>query len=582
MTTRKQFSTLQFSFLSLLLTVLFCLPHPARGEKPSAADPPIVVGGDCSYPPYEFADEHGRPSGFNVELTQAIAEVMGMRVEVRLGAWSEMRQALDTGMIDVLQGVSYSAERARAMDFSPPFAIVHHSIYAREGTPPVSMLQELRGREVIVQENGIAHDELVASGMEVKLLLRQNAAETLRLLASGTGDYAVVAMVPAEYLVNELGLNNIVPVARRIQAREYCYAVRKGNSELLARFSEGLAILQKTGRYEEIHRKWLGVLSEQRVAWTTVARYAAIGMAPLVLLLVGSTLWSRSLRKQVAQRTHALSTEIAERKRAEENLREHQEQLIQADKMTALGILVSGVAHEINNPNGLILINLPILMEVFQDMEPILEEHCRHHGDFFLGGLPYSRMREEVPQMFSVVFEGSRRIKRIVEDLKDFARRDDSGFTEAVDLNAVVQIAIRLVDHLIKKSTNHFRVEYAVRLPMLQGNAQRLEQVAVNLLLNACQALPDPERKLLVKTLHDRKAGTVVLEVHDEGVGIAPENLPHLLDPFYTTRREAGGTGLGLSLSAAIVKEHLGTLTFSSTPGEGTSVSLTLPVREDH
>lgn len=575
-------SGLRITVLALVTLALCCMPQIAATETPSVADPPIVVGGDCSYPPYEFADEHGRPSGFNVELTQAIAEVMGMRVEIRLGAWSEVRRALDAGMIDVLQGVSYSVERAREMDFSPPFAIVHHSIYAREGTPALSVLQELMGREVIVQKNGIAHDEFLVSGMDVKLLLRQNAAETLRLLASGAGDYAVVAMVPAEYLVRELGLSNIVPVARRIQAREYCYAVKKGNSELLSRFSEGLAILQKTGRYETIHRKWLGVLSEHRVSWTTVARYAAIGMAPLVLLLVGSTLWSRSLRKQVAQRTHALSMEIAERKRAEENLREHQEQLVQADKMTALGTLVSGVAHEINNPNGLILINLPILMEVFQDMEPILEEHCRQHGDCFLGGLPYSRMREEIPQMFSVMFEGSRRIKRIVEDLKDFSRRDGSGSTEAVDLNAVVQTAIRLVDHLIRKSTNHFQVEYADRLPVLRGNAQRLEQVVVNLLLNACQALPDPDRKLSVKTFHDREAGTVVLEVYDEGVGIEPENLPHLTDPFFTTRREAGGTGLGLSLSATIVKEHRGTLTFSSSPGEGTRVSLTLPHQEDH
>ena len=112
----------------------------------------------------------------------------------------------------------------------------------------VNSLQELSGKTVIVQKGGIAHDDLLQSGLAVNLVLRENAAETLRLLASGEGDYAVVAMVPAEFLVRELGLTNIVPVARRIQSREYCYAVKKGNSELLARFAEGLAILQKTGQ----------------------------------------------------------------------------------------------------------------------------------------------------------------------------------------------------------------------------------------------------------------------------------------------------------------------------------------------
>ena len=561
----------------ILLLVLFA-PGVSHGQSPPSDTAPMVVGGDRAYPPYEFVDENGRPSGFNVELTQAIAEVMGMKVEIRLGAWSDMRQALDDGTIDVLQGISYSAERAHLVDFSPPFAIVHHSIYARKGTPVVSSLQELSGKTVIVQKGGIAHDDLLQSGLAVNLVLRENAAETLRLLASGEGDYAVVAMVPAEFLVRELGLTNIVPVARRIQSREYCYAVKKGNSELLARLAEGLAILQKTGRYQEIHRKWLGVLDQRGVPWGVIARYGAVIMVPLLLLLAGAVLWSHTLHKQVAQRTQALSLEIAERRRAEEELRQRQEQLIQADKMTALGILVSGVAHEINNPNGLILLNTPILLDAFQDAEPILEEHYRKCGDFSLAGLRYSRMRAEIPQLLSEMLDGAKRIKRIVEDLKDFARMEDSGLTDEVDLNTVVQTSVRLVEHLIKKSTSHFRVDYATVLPPIRGSAQRIEQVVVNLVMNACQALPNQERGIALKTFHDRPGDAVVLEVRDQGMGIALEHLPHLTDPFFTTKRESGGTGLGLSLSAAIVKEHRGSLTFQSPPGEGTLVRLTLPV----
>jgi polar amino acid transport system substrate-binding protein len=118
-------------------------------------------------------------------------------------------------------------------------------------------------------------------------------------------------------------------------------------------------------------------------------------------------------------------------------------------------------------------------------------------------------------------------------------------------------------------------------LPAIRGDAQRLEQVVVNLLLNACQALPDRERGIRVATFLDPGRSQVVLEVRDEGAGIAAEHLPHLTDPFFTTRREKGGTGLGLWICAAIVEEHGGTLSFRSRPGEGTVVALTLPLLPD-
>lgn len=172
---------------------------------------------------------------------------------------------------------------------------------------------------------------------------------------------------------------------------------------------------------------------------------------------------------------------------------------------------------------------------------------------------------------------GARRIKRIVEDLKDFARRDDAPAFEDVDLNAVVQAAVRLVEPSIRKATRRFQPAYAPDLPAVRGNAQRIEQVVVNLVMNACEALADPERAVSVETGADRERGTVWLRVTDEGVGIAPEHLPRLTDPFFTTKRESGGTGLGLSVSAGIVKEHGGTLDFSSRPGSGTTVSMTLP-----
>lgn len=566
-----------------MLTILWVaasllLPPLASFGQEQQSDRTIIVGADRAYPPYEFLDKDGRPAGFNVDLTRAIAEVMGMRVEFRFGGWPEMRAALESGKVDILQGISYSDERTAKLEFSPPHSITYHAVFARRDSPPVRSLDDLHGKKVIVFKGGIMQEYLAGHGFAKDLVMTDTPADALRLLASGEHDYAVLAILPGMYIIKELHLTNLVPVVKDVAVQKYGYGVKKGNTELLARFSEGLAIVKKTGQYAAIHDKWLGVLEPQPVSGRVIAKYGAMVAVPLLLVLCGTVLWSRSLQRQVAQRTESLAREVAERQRAVEELRLNQQQLVQADKMAALGILVSGVAHEINNPNGLILLNMPILREVYADAAEVLEGHYREHGDFSLGGLSYSRMRDEVPQMLEEMHEGSKRIKRIVEDLKDFARRDDTAGTEPVDVNAVARAAVRLVDPSIRKATNGFTARYAEDLPRVRGNAQRIEQVIVNLVLNACQALPDAQRGITLATSHDREKGCVLLRVSDQGVGIAPEHLSHLTDPFFTTKREDGGTGLGLSVSAGIVKEHGGSLTFDSAPGAGTTVTLALPV----
>jgi len=559
--------------------LIFCLTGPAcAAAAEGAKDGTVIVGGDRDYPPYEFIDKDGQPSGYNVELTRAIAEVMGMKVEFRLGGWSEMRSALQSGRINVLQGMSYSEERAAEVTFSLPHTIVNQAVFARRDSPVVNSLAELAGKEVALHRGGIMHDTLVRQGFAGKLSLTDTPADALRLLAAGKCDYAIVAIVPGMYIIRDLKLTNLFPAVRNVATHRYCFAVRKGNEELLSRFNEGLAILRKTGQYDAIYNKWLGVLEPEHVNWRTIAKYGAVVVVPLVILLGGFALWSRTLHRQVSLRTADLTREVAERKHAEEELRLNQQQLVQADKLAALGVLVSGVAHEINNPTGLILLDVPILKRAHSDTERILEEYYAAHGDFTIGGILYTEMRDEIPRILDEMQDGAKRIKRIVNDLKDFARRDDVADKGPIDLNSVVRTALRLVEPTIRKATNRLAVDYAEEIPPVLGNSQRIEQVVVNLILNACQALPDADRGISISTRFNRTTASAILVVRDEGVGIAPENLSRLTDPFFTTKRESGGTGLGLSVSDGIIKEHGGHLYFESVPGAGTTVTMAIPV----
>ena len=232
--------------IHLLLLLLVLIPHSVRGVEFSS-ERIVIVGGDRDYPPYEFIDKSGAAAGFNVELTRAIAGVMGLGVEFRLGGWKEMRDALQTRRVDILQGISYSEARSRSVDFSPPHSIVSHAIFARRESPPARSLDDLKGKEVIVFQSGIMHDLLEQKRVAKELVLTATPADALRLLASGHHDYAVMATLPGTYLIRELRLTNLVPSATGIAFYPYGYGVRKGNDELLSRFSEGLAILKKTG-----------------------------------------------------------------------------------------------------------------------------------------------------------------------------------------------------------------------------------------------------------------------------------------------------------------------------------------------
>ena len=299
----------------------------AAGEKGAKETGLIVICTELGYPPYSLCDEKGQPAGFNADLTRAIAKTMGLAVEVRIGPWAEIRKALESGQIDAICGMYYSVERDKSVDFSPPYTIVHHAIFAREDEPPVRVVDDLRGKEIIVMQGDIMHDYVLEKGISQSPVLASTQADALRLLASGKHDYALVAKLPGLYLVKELDLSNVIAVGPPICPEKYCYAVTEGNAELLAKFTEGLAIVKKTGQYQEIYDRWLGVLEPKGVPVRKILKYAAMVVIPLLALLVASALWSGSLKRQVSRRTVELKREIAERQRAQEALAAESERL---------------------------------------------------------------------------------------------------------------------------------------------------------------------------------------------------------------------------------------------------------------
>ena len=291
---------------------------------------------------------------------------------------------------------------------------------------------------------------------------------------------------------------------------------------------------------------------------------------------VDSHLFARLGENDTVTHIQGVLLDVTDRKIAEEESKSQIEQLMQADKMIALGTLVSGVAHEINNPNNFVMLNIPLIEKVWFSVLPILEEYYNTHGDFNVGNkLKFSKIKDSMPLLLGGIFEGSQRIKNIVKDLKSFARKDTTGYKQEVNLNEVVQTSITLTANLVSKSTDKFVVKYAKKLPIIKGNKQKLEQVLLNLIENSCQALTDRKQKVQIEVSNEGEYAYI--RITDEGMGMKPSTLRKITDPFFTTKRNNGGTGLGLSISSKIIDLHKGTMKFISEVGIGTKVILKLP-----
>ncbi len=265
----------------------------------------------------------------------------------------------------------------------------------------------------------------------------------------------------------------------------------------------------------------------------------------------------RDALAEINQSAQSLEDKV---ERRTEQLKAAQKRLLQTDRMASLGQLAASVAHEINNPVSTVL-NLSMLMQ-----RMIRED-----------GVPPSRL-DEFRRYMSIVVGETGRIGRIVSDLLSFARRSKPQRTEA-DLNKVVRNTLSLVSHKLKLASAEAELNLQPDLPLVHCDSSQIQQVIINLVLNAAEAVQNRAHgRVVVRTRLRDDAGAVVLTVEDNGEGISPENLAKVFDPFFTTKPEGKGVGLGLAVSYGIVQEHGGDIEVTSKLHEGACFLVTLPL----
>lgn len=262
------------------------------------------------------------------------------------------------------------------------------------------------------------------------------------------------------------------------------------------------------------------------------------------------------------------------------------EQLIQSEKLASIGLLAAGVAHEINNPIGFVFSNfnsltgyLSGLFEIlgaYEKAEPrIAAQDVMTSIRALKERLDFDFLREDVGALMQESQEGITRVRKIVQDLKEFSHVDSQQEWTHMDLHKGIDSTLNIISNEIKYKADVIK-EYG-RIPEIECLSSQVNQVIMNVLVNAAHAIDSERGRITIRTGGTDDA--VWMEVEDTGCGIPKENLSRIFDPFYTTKPVGKGTGLGLSLSYGIIQAHGGRIDVRSGVGTGTTFRITLPVR---
>lgn len=436
------------------------------------------------------------------------------------------------------------------------------------------------------------------------IALQRNSVQFLVSTAASQADGPAVARAQAERLVSYV-LGALQAPAGSDWERSFARAARDGDGRerpgvtgAVERPEESAGLPEAFAGLPETHRAHARMALFQRFQAQALLRriLAAPGRADAPALRATVLVLTHQAEVRSARYRNGLAFvailllayvvfQVRELRRLDAQKRAQELELIEASRLSMAGLLSTSIAHEIGNYIQSVESGVRFLCRAFGDASSALEEERAAPGAEGRAGLPviagrpWAEARAEIELLSRALPEAARETWRMAEDVKRFASpgaANGHGDALRFDVNESVERIARLVQHRFHRGNTRLERTLDPALPPARGSAQRFEHVLINLVINGLDAIPGPGRAVQVRT--GLQSGRILVTVRDEGIGIAPADLPRLGQAFFTTRRDSGGTGLGLMVAFANVARLGGSLRFESTPGAGTTASVELPV----
>ncbi|MCX7150542.1 MAG: transporter substrate-binding domain-containing protein, partial [Rhodocyclales bacterium] len=307
------------------MSLAFAAGIVAPATSHGAPERELVVGSEVDYPPFALGEAGGAPDGFTVELWQAVAKEMGFKYRFRVQPFNEILGDFRAGKIDVLINLAYSSERAQFANFSAPHVVSYGTIFARNGSLRFDGEEELKAKSIIVINRDLLHDYAVAAGYR-NLVLVADVAAGMRLLNEGKHDAMLVSRLAGLQILKQINLKSVEPVGAPIRGvvQRFGFAVRHGDSDLLAQINEGMAIVRMNGTYQRLYEKWFGVIDPRPVAPIELAKFLV--PATLIIFLIGLAYFYQRrmnaiLALRVAERTSELTATLQSLRESEARFR---------------------------------------------------------------------------------------------------------------------------------------------------------------------------------------------------------------------------------------------------------------------
>lgn len=369
----------------------------------------------------------------------------------------------------------------------------------------------------------------------------------------------------------------------------YCRIYGYAPEELIGEHFTKIVAPDKVQFWRDLHDKYMQMTGEEIRGYSDIRTEWIVRHKdgkPITILADAA----RITREDGKHQKVTFVMNISEMAKLRENLRQSEMQLMQAEKMSSLGQMVAGVAHEVNTPLGYVKSNLQLLLDAQKELQSLLALHQKLKEQILHGSSTEvaklldeieeksetATLHTEVEKMCLNSLDGIERIQDLVSSLKNFSRLDEADFKQT-DLNDNIESTLKIAAHLIREKGIKVEKDFGT-LPEIPAYPAQLNQVFLNLITNAVQAITHDKGKIKITTRQD---GTnVVVKVSDNGTGIQPEHLNKIFEPFFTTKEVGKGTGLGLSIVYKIVEKHRGRISVESAVGKGSIFTVELPIQQ--
>jgi len=538
--------------------------------------PVITVGAEPNWAPFEFKNKQGNFQGIDIDYLHLFEKKLNVHFKfANEKNWNTILNKAKNKEIDILSSVSMTEQRTKYFDFTEIYNSCPISIFANKETTYIRNINELNHKKVVVIEGYYTLELLKNIYPELNIITAPTPIAALKMLKNKDVFAYIEGMLVGSYYISEYNFKDLKLVGHTPYNYNLRIAIRKDWQILQSILNKTLASISE-GEKENIHFKWMSSKTKKEFNLKLLIKILFI---PFIIIIF-SLYWNRKLRKEVKQREQAQQ----DLKNAIKELKNTQTHLVQSEKMSTVGVLTAGVAHEIKNPLSYIMMGIDGIKTGVEAYEEIISAYEEIHLKLseqelkniqkLKEDLDYKYYRYECESLTKTVGEGIENIHEITKSLNTFSYFAGKEMVLG-DINKGIKSTLVLLRSQYKYNIEI--IENLNNIPKIKCFPGKLNQIYVNLISNAIQAIED-KGTITIKTFIEN--GFTKISIKDTGKGMSDDEVKNIFDAFYTTKPIGKGTGLGLAITKNIINEHNGSIEVKSEKGIGTEFIVSLPLNE--